>query len=142
MEIVNFTPWQSLVGGMIIALSTSVMLYSLGQICGISGIAGSFLNHVKNFSWRHSFIIGLIIGGAISIHLLGFSHFEEGFIKRWQLILGGLIVGFGTRFGRGCTSGHGVCGIPRGSIRSIFATMIFMATAFITTYMVHGEVLK
>ena len=121
------------IGGSIIALSTSMMLYTLGRITGISGIISQSLSKsVIDNSWRLSFILGLIFGGIIFKQRLP-SYFEYTLNSSYPIIiLAGLLVGFGTVLGSGCTSGHGVCGIPRLSTRSITATLIFMLFGIIT----------
>lgn len=121
------------IGGSIIALSTSMMLYTLGRITGISGIISQSLSKsVIDNSWRLSFILGLIFGGIIFKQGLP-SYFEYKLNSSYPIIiLAGLLVGFGTVLGSGCTSGHGVCGIPRLSTRSITATLIFMLFGIIT----------
>lgn len=123
-------------GGILIGLASSIILYGLGRIAGISGIfASSFLSHPnKNESWKYFFIAGLVLGG------FGMKLFAPGLFS-YELnspvaltIVAGVLVGFGTRLGSGCTSGHGVCGLPRKSIRSLTATLTFMAFGIITVF--------
>ena len=124
-----------LIGGILIGLSSSILLKSLGRIAGISGIFESILGgYKKENSWRYFFIFGLILGGIlmkiIAPEFFNYS-LEASPIK---VIIAGLLVGYGTRLGGGCTSGHGVCGIPRFSNRSIVGTLLFMLTGIITVY--------
>lgn len=138
MEIVNFTPLPSLLGGLLIGLAVTVFFYSMGRICGISGIAKSMCrpNQKQDFLWRLFFIGGLILGGLIYILLQGKENTAAAQLSSvdFKLILAAVLVGFGTAYGRGCTSGHGICGIARKSARSIVATCIFMATGFLTVF--------
>ena len=123
-----------LLGGMLIGIASSFILFVLGRITGISGIlAGSFINISKDAeAWKYSFIVGLILGG-LSMKIIQPDLFDYELIGSYPvIILAGLLVGFGTRLGSGCTSGHGVCGLPRGSIRSIIATVTFMGVGILT----------
>lgn len=138
MQIVNFTPVDSLLGGILIGISTTIFLGTTGRICGISGIAKSFMRSEKleNFLWRGAFLGGLILGGFFFIQMKGTSNTAAGFHElNPKLFISAMLVGVGTGYGRGCTSGHGICGIARRSVRSIVATCIFMATAMITVYL-------
>jgi len=120
-------------GGIIIAFSTSIMLFCNGKLVGISGILGSSLTKpTKSFTWKYSFILGLILGGIILQNLSPkLFNFQINF-NHWEAITAGLLVGFGTRLGSGCTSGHGVCGLSRLSIRSFIATITFMTAGILT----------
>lgn len=136
----EFTPISALAGGALIGLAAVVLMATIGRIAGISGIAGGLLqNTAGDRSWRWLFVGGLI--GGVALHeLLRPDSFalREGF-PPWLLIVGGLIVGIGTRMGSGCTSGHGVCGLSRLSARSLVATLTFMFTAAVTVAVVrHG----
>jgi hypothetical protein len=131
----NFTPVSALIGGLMIGASTALFLVLNGRIAGISGIlSGLIPPEHGQAGWRFAFLAGMFIaplayvafGGALPTVVLNAS--------LPVLVLAGLIVGFGTRLGAGCTSGHGVCGIGRGSPRSIVATLVFMATAIITVF--------
>jgi uncharacterized protein len=134
----NFTPFASLAGGILIGLSAAAMLLFNGKIVGISGILAGVLRPVKSdTSWRLSFIGGLVAGGLILRVLLPLS-FQFGTLRSdGALAIAGLLVGVGTRLGNGCTSGHGVCGVARLSVRSIVATAIFMATGAAVVYVVN-----
>ena len=134
----NFTPIAALVGGILIGLSAAAMLLVEGKIAGISGICAGVLTPAKGeTSWRVSFIAGLLTGGFMLRALLP-TAFDFGIVRPYgMLILAGLAVGFGTRLGNGCTSGHGVCGISRLSPRSMVATMTFIASGAVTVYLVN-----
>lgn len=123
-----------LIGGIVIGLASSILLFGLGRITGISGIfSNAFIDLDKGY-WRHLFVIGLLIGG-LAMKIIEPSYFEYSFSSSIAVtIIGGLLVGFGTRLGSGCTSGHGVCGIPRRSMRSITATLVFILFGVITVY--------
>lgn len=124
---------EPLVGGILIGISASIMLGGLGRITGISGIFSSLLTMPRKIeAWRLNFILGLI-GGGIAMYLLypRFFAFSLDF-PLWRIVLAGLLVGIGTRIGSGCTSGHGVCGLPRMSKRSIVATIVFMSFGVLT----------
>lgn len=129
----NFTPVSAIIGGALIGLSALGLLAYNRQICGVSGMIEGCLPPVADdVDWRSSFLFGLIIGG-----LMLSVHYPEAFdftipSSLWTIFLGGFLVGVGSRVGRGCTSGHGVCGIGRLSKRSIIATGIFLVTAIIT----------
>jgi uncharacterized protein len=133
----TFTPLTSLAGGILIGISASLMLLLSGRVTGVSGIVGGLLAPARGeLGWRSAFIGGLIAGGAI----LGVTlpEFFAGSVERSSaaLVGAGLLVGFGTRLGSGCTSGHGVCGLSRGSLRSLAATGTFMATGMAAAYLV------
>ena len=136
IDLNNFTPWASLVGGLIIGLATVLFLMFNGRIAGISGIVGGLLNPKKSdILWRIAFVAGLVLSplafglvSSIPKVLIGASY--------PVLILAGLLVGIGTRYGSGCTSGHGVCGLSRRSTRSMVATLAFMLTGFVTVYII------
>ena len=124
----------SLIGGILIGLSASVMLGGLGRIAGISGILmGVFTRPENDNSWRASFIAGLLVAGALALAIKPelMSYDLAGF-STTAAVIAGLFVGFGTRLGSGCTSGHGVCGLPRLSKRSMIATVTFMAFGIAT----------
>src|SRR4051794_37248267 len=125
----RFTPFASTLGGLLIGLSASALLYFNGRIAGISGVLGSAIAPKDGVrSWRLLFLIGLVFGGAglWFIHPSSFDAPRD--ISLGRLAIAGLLVGFGTRLGEGCTSGHGICGIARLSSRSIAATCAFLAS--------------
>ena len=137
IDWIHFTPISALTGGVLIGLSTSLLLLFNGRIAGISGIVGGLLQRHKagDFAWRATFVLGLILAPTL---YRAFAELPESRIDSgWAtLVVAGLLVGFGSRLGSGCTSGHGVCGISRRSPRSIVATLTFMGTGFITVYAV------
>ncbi|WP_372998077.1 YeeE/YedE family protein [Marinobacter sp.] len=132
----NFTPWSALAGGILVGIAAASFLLLNGRIAGISGILGGLLAPAKgDIAWRVAFLGGLI--GAPLVWLtateLPAIEIEAGYPA---LIIAGLLVGIGTRYGSGCTSGHGVCGLSRLSIRSLAATLSFMAAGFVTVYII------
>lgn len=130
----HFSPWTSLAGGLMIGVAVSILILFNGRIAGISGIVGSLFKPAKNeMAWRWAFILGLIIAPTI-YGLLTVMPEVEVSASYWQLILAGLLVGIGTRYASGCTSGHGICGIARLSRRSITATLLFMASGMAVVY--------
>jgi uncharacterized membrane protein YedE/YeeE len=132
----NFTPVSALIGGVIIGLSVVLYFYSTGRLAGISGI---FENTITSTSQKASnllFLIGLIVGPVIIYYLIMPNKPIAFEITNSYLLIitGGFLVGFGTRLGGGCTSGHGICGIGRLSVTSMIATSIFVATGVITVF--------
>jgi uncharacterized protein len=130
----NAMPLQGLLGGLLIGLASAVMLLGLGRIAGVSGLVAQSLALTPNRAPRSlplAFIIGLPLGAFLTSLTTGplETHFRDSPVT---LIVGGLLVGFGTRMGSGCTSGHGVCGLSRLSRRSMVATALFMASGFAT----------
>ena len=126
-----------IIGGMLIGLSATLLLWLNGRIAGISGITEALIS-ARNFaesSWRASFVVGLILGPFL-LTLFKFHAIGAPVASTSTLALAGLLVGFGTVLGGGCTSGHGVCGIARLSMRSLVATLIFVVMAAITVFMV------
>lgn len=133
----NFTPGSALAGGVLIGLASVLLLWGNGRIAGISGIASHVLDS-QGFErrWRLVFLFGLIGGAGIWFVLSGQAPAPRPGMPAWLLALAGLLVGYGTALGSGCTSGHGVCGLGRLSLRSLAAVMVFLATAMATTYVV------
>jgi len=134
IDLINFTPYSSLIGGLIIGFASVLFFITTGRLAGISGIVSSTLEKNENKFSNLLFIIGLVLGPLVYIF---FSKNDVVFKMTSSIpliIAGGLLVGLGTKIGRGCTSGHGICGISRFSKRSIFATIIFMIFAMITVY--------
>lgn len=130
----HFTPWASFGGGLLIGVSTALLLLANGKIAGISGIFGGLLRWSQSDRlWRILFILGML-SAPITYRL--FIHAPTIIVDaNWMIIIiAGLLVGFGTRYSGGCTSGHGICGISRLSLRSIIATLIFTLVGFITVY--------
>lgn len=134
IDFLQFTPWSALAGGALIGLSAVILVLFNGQVAGISGIVGNMLFGCKDRShWRIAFVAGLLLSPWVYRFFWAFP--AMSFSSNWfVLILAGVLVGFGTRLGSGCTSGHGVCGLSRLSLRSLVATLIFMGAGFVTTF--------
>lgn len=134
----NFTPFSSLLGGILIGLSAAALLLFNGKIAGISGIVGGLLSPTQNeTAWRLMFLAGLISGGLLMVQISPHALSMDVPRSATALLVAGVLVGFGTRLGNGCTSGHGVCGMSRGSARSFVATAVFMLTGMLTVYVVN-----
>ena len=130
----NFTPWSSLAGGVLIGLAAALFVLMNGRIAGISGVLGGLLQpRAGDIAWRLAFVAGILLAPTLYgvVTALPASTIEADYPL---LIAAGLLVGVGTRFGSGCTSGHGVCGLSRLSPRSLVATMSFMAAGFATVF--------
>ena len=133
----NFTPVSALLGGALIGLSAFILFWFNGRIAGISSImSGLFTTSGPNRHWRITFLLGLMLGAGLW-HLLAPDsfHLRQGYPLP-LIIVGGFLVGLGTRIGSGCTSGHGICGIALLSPRSIAATLTFMASGLLTVYLI------
>lgn len=134
---------NALLGGVLIGAAVSIMLLFNGRVTGISGIIGGMFHPVKkDFSWRLFFIMGLIAGGFILNYFRPESFIQSSSATTFDYILAGLLVGFGTLLGNGCTSGHGVCGMSRFSVRSFAATITFIVFGIISVVifkLVRGE---
>lgn len=136
----HFTPWMSLAGGVLLGVASALLILLNGRVLGISGIVGGVLSPKGgDVRWRIAFLLGLA-AAPLAFGLLA----PEGFIQAPRveagyglLAVAGLLVGWGTRYGSGCTSGHGVCGLSRLSPRSMIATATFMAAGFLTVYVAH-----
>ena len=135
----NFTPLPALIGGLLIGFAAVLLLYLNGRVAGVSGImAGVMRMGGAERWWRFAFVAGLVLGGGLYLALGGNPEITIEAASA-SIIPAGLLVGFGTRLGNGCTSGHGVCGVARLSARSLIATAAFMAAAIITVFVVrHG----
>ena len=135
----HFTPWASLIGGLLLGVASAVFILINGRILGISGILGGLLPpKVGDISWRVAFLLGMLAAPTVFMALVpaGFAsepRIDAGF---WTVIVAGLLVGIGTRYASGCTSGHGVCGLSRLSPRSLVATLSFMGAGFFIVYIV------
>ena len=130
----NFTPWASLAGGVIIGIASALLILLNGRIAGISGVLGDLLRpKAPDKAWRVAFIAGLVVAplGYQLVHALPTVTINA---SSSLLIAAGLLVGIGTRYAGGCTSGHGVCGLSRLSARSLVATIAFMASGFFTVF--------
>jgi hypothetical protein len=132
----EFTPWASLSGGLLIGLAAGIFILFSGRIAGVSGILGGLLvPSRRDAAWRVAFLAGLIFSPVIYRTLFALPDINIA-ASLPVLIVAGLLVGFGTRLGSGCTSGHGVCGLSRLSPRSLIATIVFMTAGFMTVFMV------
>ncbi len=139
IDWLHFTPWSSLLGGLLLGTAAIFLFLGCGRILGITGILGGMLTtRTLDLSWRFAFLLGLIaapMAGKLWLpaELLTAPRIEANW---WTVIAAGWLVGYGTRWGSGCTSGHGICGLSRLSIRSLIATLCFMGTGFITVFVV------
>jgi len=135
----NFTPITSFIGGLLIGVSTSMLILFMGKIAGISGIVASLLQFKNtpkgHYTWRLLFIAGLLISSTV-YQAFAQLPVSEISASTSTLIIAGLMVGFGSKMSSGCTSGHGVCGLSRLSLRSLIATMSFMLIGFVVTYLI------
>ncbi|CAI8952872.1 MULTISPECIES: YeeE/YedE family protein [Pseudomonas] len=134
VDWLNFTPWSSLAGGALIGLAASLFVVGNGRIAGISGLIGSLLQrNSEGASEKALFLLGLLVAPLLwaLFSALPPIEFQNGWLG---LSVAGLLVGLGTRYGSGCTSGHGVCGISRLSPRSMIATACFMLSGFVTVF--------
>ena len=135
----DFTPLSGLIGGALIGLASALLMLSAGRMAGVAGILGGALTATSDRAWRLAFVAGLV-AATLTGPLLGTS--GPARLSSSNLVLyavAGLLVGFGSRMGNGCTSGHGVCGFARVSARSITATLVFMMAAIVTVALVrHG----
>ena len=131
---IHFTPGLSLAGGLVIGLAAAALVMFNGRIAGISGIFGGLLTWPRNdVDWRVAFLAGLI-GAPVIAGLLGKPAHADIDAGWGRILVAGFLVGVGTRYASGCTSGHGVCGLSRGSIRSLVATATFMVAGFLTVF--------
>lgn len=131
----HFTPWASLIGGLLLGIAASLLMLLQGRILGISGILGGLLvPRASDSAWRLAFLLGLAAAPAVYFFIAPPSlRVVPHMTANTPLLLAaGLLVGLGTRYGAGCTSGHGVCGLSRLSLRSLVATLCFMASGFLT----------
>ena len=132
----HFTPWMSLAGGLLLGLASALFILLNGRVLGISGILGGLLSPRRgDAAWRVFFLLGLAAApvtlGWLAPGLIAAPRIDAGTAA---IVAAGLLVGWGTRYGSGCTSGHGVCGLSRLSPRSLVATLSFMAAGFATVY--------
>ena len=136
----NFTLLNSLIGGILIGIAAIIIFFVNGRIMGISGIIGNLITHKETdqIYWRITFILGVLIGPLFFIIL--FKEIKSEMVANTSLlIISGFLVGLGTSLGNGCTSGHGICGLSRFSIRSIVATFVFVISGMITVYFISGN---
>jgi uncharacterized membrane protein YedE/YeeE len=134
IDWIHFTPWTSLAGGLLLGLASALFIVVNGRVLGISGIVGGLLRpQARDAAWRLSFLLGMLAAPALYWLVAGpvGATIDAG----WgTVVLAGLLVGVGTRYGAGCTSGHGVCGLSRLSPRSLVATLAFMGAGFMTVF--------
>jgi len=136
IDWMHFTPWTSLAGGVLLGLASALFIVLNGRVLGISGILGGLIRpRAGDTRWRVAFILGLLVAPTV------WAWFAPPVAPRidagcGMLVLAGLLVGWGTRYGSGCTSGHGVCGLSRRSPRSLVATLAFMGAGFATVLVV------
>lgn len=134
IDTIHFTPLSALIGGLIIGVAAVLFMLMNGRIAGISGIVGGLLNPVKHdVLWRVAFVVGMIMA-PLTYRLFAPLPDIQIDASYPLLVIAGLLVGIGTRYGSGCTSGHGICGISRLSRRSIVATLAFMTSGIMTVF--------
>lgn len=131
----HFTPWTALAGGVLLGLASAAFVLINGRILGISGIVGGLLRpRVGDVGWRVAFVLGMLAAPALYWLVAGPT--QPRIDAGWgTVVAAGLLVGVGTRYGSGCTSGHGVCGLSRMSPRSLIATLAFMGAGFVTVFL-------
>lgn len=133
----HFSPVTAVAGGGLIGLSAATLGLFNGRIAGISGILNGFLSSAgRERRWRAAFLTGMLLGPVLAVFLFSEKTAQIN-APWWAVVVGGLLVGFGTRYGSGCTSGHGVCGVARGSRRSMAAVGVFMLAAMLTVALTH-----
>lgn len=140
IDWLHFTPWASLAGGVLLGVASAMLILINGRVLGISGMLGGLLRPARDDAgWRIAFFAGLLAAPALWWLAAGPvpARIEAG---PALLVVAGLLVGWGTRYGSGCTSGHGVCGLSRLSPRSMLATLAFMAAGFVTVFAVRHVV--
>ena len=132
----HFTPWAALAGGILLGLASAFFVLLNGRILGISGIVGGLLRpRADDMGWRLAFVLGMLV--APGLYWLVVGPTQPRIDANWgMVVIAGLLVGVGTRYGSGCTSGHGVCGLSRMSPRSLVATLAFMGAGFVTVFLI------
>jgi uncharacterized membrane protein YedE/YeeE len=129
-----FSPWSAFAGGVLIGVAAAMFVLLNGRIAGISGVVGGLLKPVDgDVAWRAAFVLGLLAAPLVYLAFAAWPHLQID-ASPGALVAAGLLVGIGTRYGGGCTSGHGVCGVARLSPRSLVATLVFMAAGFVTVF--------
>ena len=132
IDTINFTPFSAFSGGLLIGIAVILFFISTGRLAGVSGIVNNTLTNTKNWLSNFLFLVGLVLGPSVYVLILNKDIAFSMTSSLPLIIIGGILVGFGTKIGSGCTSGHGICGISRFSVRSIVATITFMVIAMIT----------
>lgn len=132
----HFTPWAALAGGVLLGLASALFVLLNGRILGISGIVGGLLRpRAGDMGWRLTFVLGMLV--APGLYWLVVGPTQPRVDATWgMVVIAGLLVGVGTRYGSGCTSGHGVCGLSRMSPRSLVATLAFIGAGFVTVFLI------
>ena len=132
----HFTPWAALAGGVLLGLASALFVLLNGRILGISGIVGGLLRpRAGDMGWRLTFVLGMLV--APGLYWLVVGPTQPRIDATWEMVvMAGLLVGVGTRYGSGCTSGHGVCGLSRMSPRSLVATLALMGAGFVTVFLI------
>lgn len=139
IDWLHFTPWSSLLGGIFLGIAAGVLFLNSGRILGITGILAGLLSpKLQDSQWRFAFLLGMLATPLVArlilpADLMHGPRIDAGWV---MVMVAGLLVGFGTRWGAGCTSGHGICGLSRLSVRSLVATLSFMGTGFITVFVI------
>ncbi len=139
LDWAHFTPWSSLTGGILLGVASAIFILINGRILGISGILGGLLPpKLGDASWRIAFLLGMFAAPTVFHAVVPVEYITAPRIEatEWMIVVAGLLVGIGTRYASGCTSGHGVCGLSRLSLRSLVATGSFMGAGFVTVYVV------
>jgi uncharacterized membrane protein YedE/YeeE len=132
----DFTPVSGLIGGLLIGLAVALMMLLNGRIAGVSGIVGGLVNpKAGDTGWRVAFVTGVLLGALAYFLVAGRPATVDVLASPPAILIGGLLVGFGTRMGSGCTSGHGLCGIALLSWRSVVATTVFFGVAMVTVFL-------
>ena len=134
IDTLSFTPFSAFSGGLIIGFAVILFFVSTGRLAGISGIVNNTLTNTTNWLSNFLFIIGLVLGPIVYAFILNKDIIFSVTSSQPLIIIGGILVGLGTKIGKGCTSGHGICGISRFSFRSILATLTFMIAAMVTVF--------
>ena len=139
LDWANFTPWSSLTGGIVLGIASALFILINGRILGISGILGGLLPpKLGDTTWRIAFLLGMFAAPTVFHAVVPAEYITAPRIEatEWMIVVAGLLVGVGTRYASGCTSGHGVCGLSRLSPRSLVATASFMSAGLGTVYVV------
>jgi hypothetical protein len=139
LDWAHFTPWSSLSGGIVLGIASALFILINGRILGISGILGGLLPpKLGDTSWRIAFLLGMFAAPTVFHAVVPAEYINAPRIEatEWMIVVAGLLVGIGTRYASGCTSGHGVCGLSRLSPRSLIATASFMGAGFVTVFVV------
>ena len=134
IDTLNFTPFAAFSGGLLIGFAVILFFVTTGRLAGVSGIVNNVLTNTKNWQSNFLFLIGLVLGPIVYAFILNKDITFSVTSSQPLIITGGILVGLGTKIGKGCTSGHGICGISRFSFRSILATLTFMIVAMITVF--------